>query len=136
MDLTAISYRLPALTPRYSPTGRAAVGQRETTIALRRALLTRMALGLGCGPEAVTAERLVGWIVVTARTDRLPAAIMHTDKLTAVLQDYGGALHVEGAFLAPPIYRGPAVPVLGRHVAPRGPRRDHARRHPVRRRHR
>jgi hypothetical protein len=28
----------------------AAVGQRETTIALRRALLTRMALGLGCGP--------------------------------------------------------------------------------------
>jgi hypothetical protein len=33
--------------------------------------------------------------VVTTRADRLPAAIMHTDALTAVLQNYCGALHVE-----------------------------------------
>lgn len=39
----------------------AAVGQRETTIALRRSCLCRMARGLGCPHEAVTAERLVEW---------------------------------------------------------------------------
>jgi integrase len=39
----------------------AAMGQRDSTIHLRRALLTRMARGLGCGPCEVTAERLVAW---------------------------------------------------------------------------
>lgn len=39
----------------------AAVGQRDTTIALRRDSLSRMARGLGCPPEAVTGELLVEW---------------------------------------------------------------------------
>lgn len=39
----------------------AAVGQTRPTIALRRALLCRVARGLDCPPEAVTAELLVAW---------------------------------------------------------------------------
>jgi integrase/recombinase XerC len=39
----------------------AAVGQRETTIDVRRDHLSRIARGLGCPPEAVTGELLVDW---------------------------------------------------------------------------
>ena len=39
----------------------AAAGQRESTIRHRRALLCRIARGLGCPPEQVTAEKLIDW---------------------------------------------------------------------------
>jgi integrase/recombinase XerC len=39
----------------------AAGGQRQNTVKVRRAHLTTMARGLGCRPEAVTGEVLVGW---------------------------------------------------------------------------
>ena len=38
-----------------------AAGQRHETIKLRRLSLSTMARGLGCPPQAVTAERLVDW---------------------------------------------------------------------------
>ena len=39
----------------------AAVGQRDTTLELRRVCLLRIARGLGCPPDAVTGELLVEW---------------------------------------------------------------------------
>ena len=39
----------------------AAAGHREATLVLYRSILDFMARGLGCPPEGVTAEALVGW---------------------------------------------------------------------------
>ncbi|WP_224097279.1 tyrosine-type recombinase/integrase [Mycobacterium avium] len=39
----------------------AAAGQRDATLRLRRDHLHRMARGLGCAPDEVTADKLVAW---------------------------------------------------------------------------